>query len=261
MVTIPARASGAEHAGLYRAREARDSGEARFILGRRFQALRRQMLALTPQARNSAWSEYEKQCPSYAPDQREARRAFIRRKLEELRPGRVLDVGANTGEFSLLAAATGASVVAIDSDPESVAAVWRGASSAGADILPLVADFARPTPAAGWLGQEHAGFLDRAAGFFDCALLLAVTHHLLVSDQIPLDQIFEAVAALTTRWLLIEYVGPEDPLFRRLARGRDALYEWYTRAIFEEYARAWFEIEETFDAAEFRTVYILRRKS
>jgi SAM-dependent methyltransferase len=261
VLTLPARAARFENEELYRPREARDADEARFILGRRLRALRRQMESLKPQPVKSAWSEYERECPSYTPAQREARRSFVAKKLEELRPRRVLDVGANAGDFSLLAAAAGAQVVAIDSDPETVAALWRSASAAGADVLPLVVDFARPTPSAGWAGREHTSFLDRAAGHFDCALMLAVMHHLLVSERIPLDRILEAAAEVTTRWLVLEYVGPRDPLFRRLARGREDLHEWQTRAVFEECARPLFDIEDMFDTAEFRTVYILRRKA
>jgi len=107
-----------------------------------------------------------------------------------------------------MAAATGASVVSIDSDPETVAALWRSAAARGVDILPLLVDFARPTPATGWRCAEHASFLERAEGFFDCVLLLAVTHHLMVTDQIPLDQIFDVVATLTTRFAVVEYIGP-----------------------------------------------------
>ena len=174
----------------------------------------------------------------------------------------MLDAGSNTGEFSLHGRAAGASVVSIDSDPNSVAALWRSAFAAGADILPLVVDLARPTPPAGWLCQEHFSFLERAADFFDCALFLAVTHHLTLTDQIPLDRIFEAPASLTTRWLAIEYVGLRDPMFRRLARGRDALYARYCRSLFDDCARRSFDIVSSFDIpASDRALYLLRRKS
>ncbi|HVV44227.1 MAG TPA: methyltransferase domain-containing protein [Bryobacteraceae bacterium] len=170
----------------------------------------------------------------------------------------MLDIGANTGEFSLLSAACGARVVAIDRDPEMAGAIWRAAN---ADVLPLVVDFGRPTPPAGWRGREHAGFLERAEGQFDCVLMLALIHHLLVSERIPLDQILETAAGLTSRCLAVEYVGPENPLFRRMARGRKELDGWQMRAVFEECARAHFEIAGAFETAEFRVPYFLRRKA
>ncbi len=262
LVTLPARAARLESESLYVPRRARDAGEARFILGHHFEALRKKLDTLKPRAVPSAWSNYEAACPSYSPEQQAVKREFVERALAEIKPLRVLDIGSNTGEFSFMAAAAGASVVSIDSDPETVSALWRTASASHADILPLVVDFSRPTPSAGWRGAEHAGFLARAEGFFDCALLLAVTHHLMVTDQIPLDQVFHVAASLTNQWLLIEYIGPADAMFRRLARGRDALYTWYTRAVFDEYAQRSFNIVATVDIpASDRAVYLLRRKS
>lgn len=261
LVTLPARAEHLSGDNLYQSRRARDAGEARFILSHRLQALRKNLVRLAPVAGASAWSNYETACPSYSQEQQNVKRGFVEDALREIKPSRTLDVGSNTGEFSLMAAAAGSSVVAIDSDSEAVAALWRAATAAGADILPLVVDFARPTPAAGWRCQEHAGFPERCDGFFDCALLLAITHHLMVTDQIPLDQIFAAAASLTTRWLIVEYIGPADPMFHRLARGRDAMYTWYNRDVFEDHARRTFDIVRHLDIpSSDRAIYLLRRK-
>jgi len=262
LVTLPARAARLENDRLYHPRRTRDAGEARFILAHHFRALTKKLHLLAPRPVASAWSNYEAACPSYSTEQQTAKRDFVERALRQINPSRVLDAGSNTGEFSLMAAAAGASVVSIDRDPESVGALWRSATAAGADILPLVVDFARPTPSAGWRGSEHASFLERAEGFFDCALLLAVTHHLMVTDQIPPARIFDAIVSLTTRWLIIEYVGPRDPMFRRLARGRDALYQSYSQHVFEECARRSFDIVNSLDIpSSDRAVYLLRRKS
>lgn len=178
LVTLPASAARLENERLYQPRQAREAGEAKFILAHHFRALRKKLDGLTPRPAAGA--------PNRAPDTHQtARRAFVESALRQIKPARVLDVSANTGELSLTAAAGGASVVAIDSDPEKVASLWRPAAAAGADILPLVVDFARPTPAAGWRCMEHSGFLERAEGFFDCALLLGITDRLMVTDQIP----------------------------------------------------------------------------
>lgn len=262
LVTLPAKAARLESDKLYRPRRTRDAEEARFILARHFRGLRKKLDRVTPRPAASTWSNYETARPSYTGEQQAAKREFVERTLHTIHPARVLDVGANTGEFSLLAAAAGASVVAIDSDAETVGGLWREAGRTRADVLPLVVDFARPTPPAGWRCREHAGFLERAAEYFDCAMLLAVTHHLMVTDQIPLPEIFDVVADLTTRWLVIEYVGPRDPMFRRLARGRDALYAWYGRAAFEDFAARRFEVESSLEIpASDRVLYLLRRKS
>jgi hypothetical protein len=61
-----------------------------------------------------------------------------------------------------MAARTGAAVVAIDTDPVVVGSIWRRAHAENRDVLPLVVDLTRPTPAMGWRNQECTSFLDRA---------------------------------------------------------------------------------------------------
>src|SRR5258705_336161 len=78
------------------------------------------------------------------------KRAFVQGCLEEFRPGTVLDVGCNRGYHSAMAARNGAQVVAIDYDPVVVGATWRMAQNENLEILPLVVDLTRPSPATGW---------------------------------------------------------------------------------------------------------------
>src|SRR5205814_57296 len=153
--------------------------------------------------------------------------------LREFQPKRVLDAGANTGHFSALAAKAGAEVVAIDLDEACVGAIWRRAAGEQLDILPLVVDLARPTPALGWRNRECPSLLERAAGKFDGVMMLALIHHLLVTERIPLEEIVQLASELTSTLLIIEFVGPQDEMFRQLVRGREALHEDLTEAAFE----------------------------
>jgi hypothetical protein len=91
-------------------------------------------------------------------------------------------------------------------------------------IAALVANVARPTPAAGWRNREHLSLLDRLVGRFDLVLMLAVIHHLILREQAPLALIGELAASLTRRWLLVEWVPPSDPMYQEWLRGRDELY-------------------------------------
>src|SRR5258708_5922572 len=162
--------------------------------------------------------------------------------MHEQQPRTVLDVGCNTGHFSYLAARHGASVVAIDYDAVVVGAVWRQAHKENLDILPLVVNLARPTPAIGWRNGECASFLERAHGRFETVLMLGVIHHLMVSERIPLAEIVSLAAELTTAALVIEFVAPDDPMFRRIARGRDHLFSDLTKESFESACATHFEI-------------------
>ena len=53
-----------------------------------------------------------------------------------------------------MAARSEARVIAIDADPVVVGKVWRQARGHGLDVLSLVVDLARPSPALGW-GTEQ----------------------------------------------------------------------------------------------------------
>jgi SAM-dependent methyltransferase len=170
---------------------------------------------------------------SYSEGSFVAKDRFVRETVEHARPARVLDIGCNTGHFSLAAARSGASVVAIDRDSAVVDGLYSAAATAGLRVLPLVIDLARPSPALGWRNEERASFIDRARGEFDMVLALAVLHHLLVTDRIPLEDIVCFLAELTRETAVVEFISPEDPLFRRLSRGRDHLFSRLTRDVFE----------------------------
>lgn len=260
-VTIPALLSAQERPGIYQPREARSTEEAQFVLSRQFRRLKK-LLGAIPPAAPSEWSQYEGQKPSYSSVESEAKRRFVQQAIDRIRPAHVLDVGANTGEFSLLASATGAEVVAIDSDPLAIGILWRRAKKADANILPLVVDISRPSPPTGWRNGEQSSFLDRARGKFDCVLMLALVHHLLVNERVPLGEMFSLAAELSNRSLLIEYVGPEDPMFRKISRGRDDLHAHLTPELFEREARPWFRVAESFEAPmSHRKLYWMERVS
>jgi hypothetical protein len=140
--------------------------------------------------------------------------------------------------------------------------VWKLAVAEGLDILPLVVDLARPSPAIGWRNRECAGFLERAQHSFDAVLMLAVIHHLLVTERIPLDEIIDIAAELTTDLLVIEFVAPGDSMFKRLLRGREHLFVELTSEVFESECRRRFEIvrSQRLPGTE-RTLYLMRRRS
>jgi len=210
----------------------------------------------------SRWSSYLTNQTHYSAKQFDVKECFVASVLREFAPRRVLDVGANTGHFSELAALAGARVVAIDSDPAAAGRLWMRASEKKLDILPLVVDLCRPTPALGWRNRESPSFLDRAHSGFDMVMMLAVIHHMLITERVPLEEILDLARELTTDLLLIEFVEPQDPMFRRLVRGRDELYAHLTASSFEAACDGRFEILRKQPIAESsRTLYLLRRRT
>lgn len=208
----------------------------------------------------SLWSSYASTM-TYSSGESEQKRHIVERWLARSNGKPVLDVGCNTGAFSEIAARLGASVVAVDSDPVVVGRVWKHAQRERLNVLSLVLDFARPTPATGWRNTENASFLDRAAGRFDTVLMLAVLHHLLITERIPLTEILDVVANLTRQDLILEYVDREDPMFQHLLRGRDDLHSGFTREFFEKTCQQQFTIIEKQPLKDnLRALYLLRKK-
>lgn len=203
-----------------------------FALTRLLRSTRRLLHSLSPPERSSRWNHYMDTASHYKAGDHEAKQAFVRECLNQFHPDHVLDVGANTGVYSRIAAEGGADVVAWDTDAQATDLNWKTARGAGLSILPLVADFARPTPAVGWRNGESASLLSRAAGQFECVLLLGILHHLLLTDQIPLQAIFDQLSEITTRWAILEWIPQGDPQFEALCRGRDELYSHLSEEYF-----------------------------
>jgi SAM-dependent methyltransferase len=264
MVSLPYWLGARGTAGgesIYRRQRLANAEQSRFILREQFKRLRRQLAKVAPvEDAVSGWSDYMTPDKFFSADYLHAKETFVARVLEEFRPQRVLDVGCNTGHFSLFAARGGASVVAIDQDPAVVGTVWRRAAAEDLDILALVVNLARPTPAFGWRNEECPSFLERTRGRFDWVLMLAVLHHMLVTEQVPLPAILELASELTTELLVIEFVAPEDPMFRRLVRGREELFGGLSREFFEQTSARWFEPVRAEQLSPTRRIYALRKR-
>jgi len=265
LVSLPVwlgRRHNQDDAGIYRRKPLDNPEKARFILETIWKGLRRALEKVKPAAgKKSAWSDYMASNNNYSAEQFAAKKEFVEQALGEFRPRRVLDVGCNNGYFSAIAARAGAGVVAIDYDPVMAGEVWRNAREQRLNILPLVVNLTRPTPATGWRNRECPSFLDRARGGFDAVLMLAVVHHMLVTERIPLAEIVDLAAELTTDLLVIEFIAPEDSMFMRLTRGREELHRGLTASVFESTCARRFDVVRSQHVeGSARWLYLMRRK-
>ena len=265
-VSLPVWLSGSAEArgsAMYRPRRLKNQAQTRFVLKTLIGSLRAKLKRASGSkpAGATRWGEYCRTC-SYGEHSFAQKSAFVGRFLEQAKPKRVLDIGCNTGHFSRQAASCGAQVVAIDQDASVVGSLWSQAEKEKLDILPLVVDFARPTPSLGWNNEETPSFLARAHGHFDAVFMLALIHHLEVTEQIPLVEVMALAARITRRHLVIEYVHPEDPQFKRLVRGRDALYRHLTREHFEATCGRFFHIRDSLKLeGQERWLYVMEKQA
>lgn len=178
------------------------------------------------------WADYV-ETRRYSAESVDHKARLVREYLAAIHPApaMVWDLGANTGEFSRIAAEAGARVVAFDVDPAAVERNYLAArEEKRTDVLPLLLDLTNPTPGLGWAGEERAAWLQR--GPADAVLALALVHHLAIGNNVPLESVARVMADAAPR-LVIEFVPKEDEQVQRLLRSRRDIFPDYTREGFE----------------------------
>ncbi len=212
--------------------ELRAAGFSAELVMATVRALRKLVGRLQWQPPASHWGDYRTTC-TYTEADRRAKVEFVTAVLGAHRdPKLVLDLGANDGEYSRVAARHAQYVVAVESDHSVTDTLYRRLRDDGERrILPLVMDLADPSPGGGWRSRERAAFADRADA--DVVLALALVHHLAIGRNVPLRQVVDWLAGLG-RDLVVEFVAPEDPMAQRLLANKPA-------GMFGEYHRDGFE--------------------
>jgi hypothetical protein len=92
--------------------------------------------------------------------------------------------------------------------------------------------------------------------------MLAVIHHLLVTERVPLSEILDLAADMTTDLCVMEFIDPDDSMFKRLVRGRENLFGGLNQPVFEVECLSRFDIvrSQHVDGTK-RWLYLLRKKA
>ncbi len=174
---------------------------------------------------DTVWGDYTQIC-SYDDEAESSKKALVGDFIRQAQSTLVLDIGCNTGDYSRIAADTGAAVLATDFDIGAVEQMYQRLKKEPKSITPMVVDIANPSPGIGYLNEERPAFFDRAEP--DCILALAVIHHLLVGANLPMASIRDLFARLTSKTLVLEFVPTDDIMFRKLIEFRVNLFEHIT---------------------------------
>ncbi len=187
----------------------------------------------------SVWSDYASN-NSYTEADQGMKVDFVRNAVLARPWNLVWDLGCNTGTFSRIAAENARYVVAMDADQVTVEHLYQALKAEdNKAILPLLIDIANASPNLGWRGLERKALTER--GKPDLTICLALIHHIVISDNIPLKEFVGWLASLGAD-LVIEFVTKEDPMVKTLLRNKADNYTDYEIGYFEQCLSEAFDI-------------------
>jgi hypothetical protein len=126
--------------------------------------------------------------------------------LSHLKTGKLLDLGCNTGWYSILAASMGFEVVAMDKDRVCIDSLYKKIKENQLKITPVVS-----TPFSPILPCSSRFYQSLEQRFIcDYTLMLALIHHLFFKQGYSVESIIKIAASFTKKTLIIEYVPIED---------------------------------------------------
>ena len=161
--------------------------------------------------------------------------------LLQTNPKTVIDLGANTGKFSRLAAKHADYVIALEKDGNCVDVFEREIENDDLrNITALTGDLAATTPDLGVLNREFPSIYVR--GKSEMVLGLALVHHLCLTANISLNQVAELFAQFATKFAVIEFIPKEDTKVIALLKNKKDIFSGYNEANFISIFSIYFEL-------------------
>ncbi len=197
----------------------------------------------TPYPFEKHWSTYYEndiEFDAYLEDKEKT----IKGWLENIKPNRVLDLGANTGKFSFLASQYAERVVALEYDDICVDRIEKDILDqkiGNLDVLTM--DLSDATSNLGVLDMEFASIYLRAKS--DMVMALALIHHLHISNQLSFDQIAEMLVQFTNQYAIVEFIPIEDSKVQLLMKEKAKDFKDYSEKNFIRALSKFFMIKES----------------
>lgn len=208
--------------------------------------------------KKSVWRDYYSD-NNYQKKEFENKQKIINEYLSLINPKTIIDLGANTGLFSRIASGKGIYTISSDFDPYCVELnSIEVKKKKEKNILPLLIDLTNPSPSLGWHNVERDSFIKRNK--VDAVLALALIHHLLISNNVPFENLILLFSELSD-YLIIEFVPKEDIQVKSLLVNRKDIYASYNQAHFEEIFKQKYDIiKKNIITESERTLYLMKLK-
>lgn len=174
--------------------------------------------------KESKWSHYSSQ-NSYDEKDNEIKKSFIKKVFSQ-RPGkRLIDLGCNTGNYSLDLHDKFDLIIGIDADPLCIDHLYLKIKDQKIrNYYPIVNNLLNPSPTLGWDLQERKSILERVSP--DSFLALALIHHICISGNVPLAMCIAHLRKFGKTGV-IEWVDKKDSMVKRLLLNREDIFEDY----------------------------------
>jgi hypothetical protein len=101
-------------------------------------------------------------------------------------------------------------------------------------------NLANPSPNQGWANSERLAFDNRNKP--DLILALAITHHVCLTNNVPIPDFLDWLAASGAR-LIIEFVDQSDEMVRGMLSRKSERYDDYNRINFELQLRTRYAVQ------------------
>ncbi|MEM6530149.1 MAG: hypothetical protein AAF653_17745, partial [Chloroflexota bacterium] len=133
------------------------------------------------------------------------RHRFLRDALNETKANTVWDMNAGAGVYARIAAREfGAAVIAMNDTAEMTELLWHDLTEDERQhVLPLVIDWANPSPGLGWANRERRSIAARANA--DLLVCMGLVHRLALNSGVTLPAMAAAFARLAPS-LVVEFV-------------------------------------------------------
>jgi hypothetical protein len=185
----------------------------------------------------------------------------IREWLKLTKPKTVLDIGANTGNFSFIAREFSEQVIAIEPDNVCVDDIEKHIRKNNLEnIFAVVLDITKPSPTLGLMNKETENINKRLKS--EMVFGLALTHHLYITNKLSFQQIAELFFELSSENVIIEFIEKDDSKVALLTENLQLKTELYNEENFlKAFERFFLEISRKKMKDSARILYLLKRKS
>lgn len=180
--------------------------------------------------KKTVWDNYN-QRNNYVDTGKADKARIIKDFLNDVEGECALDLGCNDGFYSNLLVEKGFYTIAVDIDERAIDKAFNDHFNKNSTNLhPLHINLANPSPSLGWNLTERKSFWSRC--HVDVIQALAIIHHLVITYDIDLQKVAELFGR-HARFLIIEFIEPEDSQVQILLSGKGHRSLQYNKTIFE----------------------------